>query len=90
MWNSSWEDDLSSHIADELRMEDMMYQIACDEIIHTDEQPICGDMSCPCHEQVIEYMPAPWSDEMQEQYEAERAWGARWNDELKTWVGSAQ
>ncbi len=64
-----------------------MYQISCeDPIIHTSASPVCGDASCPCHEQVIEYMPAPWSEEMHEMYEEEREWRKRWNDELQTWV----
>ncbi len=36
-------------IADELAV----IVIQCDEIIHTDEHPFCGDEMCPCHNDLL-------------------------------------
>ena len=33
----------------ELMQEGLAVLIRTDEIIHTDEEPFCGDESCPCH-----------------------------------------
>jgi len=41
----------------EQHKEATMYQISCeDPIIHTSAHPICGDASCPCHEQAVKYI----------------------------------